>query len=323
MTAITPPRWLLLLLAGLLALVASLSMAATQITAASGLAAPPAYSVSGRVSVTGNPVADVMITATGGYTTTTADDGTFVLANLPAGTYTITPTNSGTEGRFEPPSRTVAVPPNAANQDFRFYPKVVDYAIYGSVQTSSGAPIEGVEIVVDGGTIARTGSNGAYTFWASPGQAYRVEPRKPGYQFTPAARNATIANNPINFVGQALSRVYMPIVRLPCPSDFCGSVVIENGGVCCIGGRPGATVQIPVSFRAVSASGAVSDMRIDNGLCSSVEPINAVWEPFDTQKVYTRTLPPGWGTFDVRVQYRDEAGFVSKVYCAEVTLEGF
>lgn len=300
-------------------------LAAALCLCASGSAhsAPTTSSIRGRVESSGQPLAGVTISAGGGYSTTTAGDGTFVLANLPAGTYTITPTISGVDGAFQPLSRTVTVPPDATDQDFVFYQLVIDYAIYGAVETPAGLPIEGVEIMVDGRTIGSTGSGGTFAFFASLNQTYLIEPRKPGYSFTPSSRSATVSNSPVDFIGQPSNSIYLPVIRSPCPSGICGGVRIENGGVCCIGGAPGTTVDIPVSFAAQSANGGISGMRTDNAGCTSQDAIATAWEPFATQQIYTRKLSPNWSTFAVRVQYQDVAGVVSKMYCAEVALEGF
>lgn len=117
--------------------------------------------------------------------------------------------------------------------------------------------------------------------------------------------------------------LYMPLVEVPCPT-ICGAVRIENGGLCCIGGPPGATIAIPVSFAASSAFGAVASMRTDNQQCSSTSSLEqATWEPFVASRTYTRTLPVGWSSFAVRAQYRDTAGTVTPIACAEVALEGY
>jgi predicted outer membrane repeat protein len=66
------------------------------------------YVISGVVKDTnGKGVASVLITATGGYTATTASDGTYRLTAIPAGSYTLTPALQ--EYMFDPTTRSVVV----------------------------------------------------------------------------------------------------------------------------------------------------------------------------------------------------------------------
>lgn len=77
----------------------------------------PTHSVSGQVADgSGKPLSGAVISDNAGHTTTTGSDGTYVLANLPAGTYTLTPSKSGYT--FAPSSRTMSVPPDATGQGF-------------------------------------------------------------------------------------------------------------------------------------------------------------------------------------------------------------
>lgn len=77
----------------------------------------PGLSISGRVTGTNNsPISGVTISATGGYTATTDDNGNYTLSSLAPGTYTVTPSNSGYS--FSPAQRTVNVTQDITGQDF-------------------------------------------------------------------------------------------------------------------------------------------------------------------------------------------------------------
>ncbi len=94
------------------------------------------------------------------------------------------------------------------------------------------------------------------------------------------------------------------------------------GGSCCAGATAGSTVQIAAAFQASSAYGRVTEMRIARG-CPKPEGMNdAPWEPFAPQRAYAATVPLNWSSFAIAVQYRDEQGNLSPVYCDDVSLEG-
>jgi len=100
-----------------------------------------------------------------------------------------------------------------------------------------------------------------------------------------------------------------------------GSVELA-GGSCCAGATAGSTVQIEAAFQASSAYGRVTEMRIVRG-CPKPEGMkDAAWEPFTAHRVYQATVPLNWSSFPIAVQYRDEQGNLSPVYCDDVSLEG-
>lgn len=315
----------ILLAAALLVFVSTAGIAPASSATGHSMPLEVTSSIRGRIGTAESPLAGVTITATGGYTTATSDDGTYTLNGLPQGTYTITPTKDDSQivYSFRPMSRTVTVPPDATEQNFDFHRLLIETFISGSVRTPSGAPIEGVEMMVDNNFTITTDSGGTYAFFAGAGETHQIVPRKPGYSFTPPSRNVSVSSSANDFVGQQSYRVYAPVVRLPCPTNICGAVRIENGGVCCIGGLPGASIDIPVRFQAQSAIGEISTMRIDHAACNSLSAIETAWEPFVTERRYTRTLPAGWSPFAVRAQYQDTTGSVSRIFCAEISLEGF
>ena len=320
--------WRMLRLIAALSLLAAVPPLAGAVQASTATPAPPAtYTIAGRVTPDNVPLYGATIAAGPGYSTEVNSDGTYLLQGLPAGTYTITPTKPSDDiiYAFQPATRTVTVPPNTVNQDFTMTRIVVDYGISGCVTDARGAPLASVTIFVSNGLSVTTGSSGCYGFFASPGATYTLTPTKPGYTFTPAMRSISVPGDTSgqDFAGNGPAPVYMPLVEVACPT-FCGAVRIDNGGVCCIGGLPGSTTTIPVSFGAVSAMGTVTSMRTDNENCRSTSLLDqAAWEPFVTRRTYTLTLPVGWSSFAVRAQYRDAVGNVSPVYCAEVTLEGY
>ena len=102
-----------------------------------------------------------------------------------------------------------------------------------------------------------------------------------------------------------------------------GSVVIENGR-CCAGGIEGTEITLQVAFQAESPDAKVTEMRVQTGGgCLRDEGnLNAAWEPFVPSRSYTTTLGLNWVGYYVNVQYRDENGSLSPVYCDDISLEG-
>lgn len=103
-----------------------------------------------------------------------------------------------------------------------------------------------------------------------------------------------------------------------------GSVEIE-GGICCAGGKAGEAIDLRVAFRAESPYGPIVAMRVVGGslFCPAAEKMESVpWEPFVAEKIYSATLTINWVGWFVAVQYRDEEGHLSPVYCDDISLEG-
>lgn len=102
-----------------------------------------------------------------------------------------------------------------------------------------------------------------------------------------------------------------------------GSVEWEGGG-CCVGGVAGETVQAQVDFSAESPFGEVVEMRVAvSGVCFSEDQLADVdWEPFVRSKTYTLPVGLNWIGHYASVQYRDNQGNLSPVYCDDISVEG-
>jgi Leucine-rich repeat (LRR) protein len=75
------------------------------------------FSISGRITVAGNPLAGVIVSDNSGHSTFTAADGTYTLTGLVPGDYIVTPTMPGCT--FTPPSLSVTITnTNVSGQDF-------------------------------------------------------------------------------------------------------------------------------------------------------------------------------------------------------------
>jgi hypothetical protein len=103
-----------------------------------------------------------------------------------------------------------------------------------------------------------------------------------------------------------------------------GSVLIE-GGRCCAGGTAGTQVNLNVAFQAASPAGRVTEMKVQAGGGGCVKDpaqLKGDWEPFQPAKSYAASLAINFVGWYVSVQYRDEQGNLSPVYCDDISLEG-
>ncbi len=97
-----------------------------------------------------------------------------------------------------------------------------------------------------------------------------------------------------------------------------------EGGRCCIGGVAGEVLTIGVEFNAESPYAEVMEMRVVTGLGALPRgSINqAEWETFMTTKQFSVTPPMNWTGFYVAVQFRDRLGNLSRIFQADISVEG-
>ncbi len=100
-----------------------------------------------------------------------------------------------------------------------------------------------------------------------------------------------------------------------------GSVKIADGR-CCLGGKAGSRIDIPVSFSASSPLAPVTGMRLAYSCPVEGENIQAPWEPFQAERTYATTAAINWTGWYIAVQYRDAKGNLSPVYCSDISIEG-
>lgn len=117
------------------------------------------------------------------------------------------------------------------------------------------------------------------------------------------------------FVQTAISatRVAFPVT---------GSLILEDGRSMA-GGQVNSTINITAAFSATSPHGEVTEMRLLH-LCPVAQEIEtAPWEPFVSQKTFPYTIStPNFVGWYLAVQFRDEQGNLSPVYCSDISVEG-
>lgn len=103
-----------------------------------------------------------------------------------------------------------------------------------------------------------------------------------------------------------------------------GSVLLA-GGASATGGVAGDTIQIQAAFTGTSPYGAVTQMRVKPaGTCltEQIQMGDAKWEPFTPAKTFPVLVAINWIGFYIAIQYQDEKGNLSPVYCDDISVEG-
>jgi hypothetical protein len=103
-----------------------------------------------------------------------------------------------------------------------------------------------------------------------------------------------------------------------------GSVELANGASA-TGGVVGDTIQVQAEFNSKSPFGAVTKMRVkQSGTCQTdrIQMDDATWEPFTRTRTFSVPVAINWIGFYVAVQYQDDHGNLSPVYCDDISVEG-
>ncbi len=141
----------------------------------------------------GLPEVTVTLAGSAFATTTTAANGSYVLANLPpGGSFTVTP--SATGYAFSPASTSLA---DVTTDQVADFTATCAPAISGLVRDRLDGALAGVTVTLAGevGGTAVTDVNGRYTFsHVSPGQSLTITPSRAGFTFEPASVLVTTAN---------------------------------------------------------------------------------------------------------------------------------
>jgi len=181
------------------------------------------YSISGKVTCSGVPIAGVPMFLSGsdsGITTTNASGNySFTVIN---GTYTVTPMSS--TYTFTPPYWQGEVKDgNKANINFACVPPT--YSISGTVTyKDSGLAFAGVTMTLSGSMSGTTitGTSGNYTFRGLINGNYIVTPNKTNYTFEPTNRSVPITGASV--IGADFKGTPTPA----CPYSICGTVTCDD-----------------------------------------------------------------------------------------------
>ena len=103
-----------------------------------------------------------------------------------------------------------------------------------------------------------------------------------------------------------------------------GAVVLQNGS-CCVGGVVGQEVELQIEYLASSPAGPVTEMRTLawGGCRDEAQMAEAPWRPFVSHEQQKLTIAAiNWVGYYFSVQYRDNLGNLSPVYCDDISVEG-
>ena len=158
-----------------------------------GSSSPGSNMISGTVTQSGVPVADVTVTLAGSTTaptTMTDTSGNYSFTGVANGNYTVTPSKSGLA--FSPTSSVVTMSgPNITGTDFNATAAGTTFSISGTVSGATGATL-----TLSGANTGavNAGTGGAYTLTGLAPGSYTVTPSLSGYTFSPASVPVTLTN---------------------------------------------------------------------------------------------------------------------------------
>ncbi|MBP1469049.1 hypothetical protein EYB53_025305, partial [Candidatus Chloroploca sp. M-50] len=180
------------------------------------------FPVTGRVTVDGVGLAEVVITD-GTRTVTTTATGGYTLTDVPYGTYVVTPTLAGYT--FTPATRTITVTGDLDGQDFAATLRT--FPVTGRV-TVDGVGLAEV-VITDGTRNATTDSTGAYTLTDVPYGTHVLTPTRAGYTFSPATMAITVTEALANQDFAATLRTFPVTGRVTVDGVGLAEVVITDG----------------------------------------------------------------------------------------------
>jgi len=287
-----------------------------------GLMPIPPGSISGIVTDNSNPAqpiagATVTFTPQGGGTTqtaTSAADGTFSIANVPADTYTGTavgPNNpNGKPTTTAAPAQSVKVTPGANTGPVTFVLVPVPPSVSGTVtDATTKAPLAGVQVTTTDNTagtsaVTTTGADGTYnTGPLKPGDSYTLTFALNGYM------GATLGPQTLNN-GDALTGQNVALTPVP-PGSITGSVT-DGAGLPVVGATVTFTPDTGTAVRTATTDGngnyvippTGQDVPAGGYTATVVGPNNSKGKPKYAAPVSKHiTVPPGNGKNPVVVNF--------------------
>jgi hypothetical protein len=115
----------------------------------------------------------------------------------------------------------------------------------------------------------------------------------------------------------------MTVEALPTSPVVTGAIRMDDGDDL-VTGPAGQPYQLTVHYSGQSSAGQVNQMRVQQvKACDLNTSVDSPWEAFSPEKVYTiPNLPVGTTDFTLNVQFRDDKGNESLLYCGTIGLEG-
>ena len=219
------------------------------------------YSISGQVTSNGSGLSGVTMSLTGASSATTITDasGNYTFTGLDNGSYTITPSRTGFTVSPTSSPRTVSGADIPAVNFTATPVPAVTYSISGqvaSVATFSG--LSGVTMTLSGASSATTitDANGNYTFTGLDNGSYTITPSRTGFTFSPTSSPRTVS-------GTDIPAVNFTATPVPAVTYSISGQVTSNGF-----GLSGVTMALTGASSATTvtdASGNYTFTGLDNG----------------------------------------------------------
>ncbi len=284
------------------------------------------YSISGTITNAGQPLEGVEVAATG-HTATTGADGTYNITGLLAGTHTVTPLLA--EYTFDPTSTQVTVnETNGDAPDVDFVGTLDTYSISGTITDSSGDPLSGVDVTVDGNSTT-TATYGTYTIDDLVAGTHTVTPTLADYTFTEASEQVTVNESDgdatgVDFIGYPIFEIALPgglsMVAVPCyPLDEDDPTVIFGTNQVAVwnalgtppdyvvAGEPGAAALLPAQ------PGKGYFIRI-----TAASDVSIAGTPVSAARAFDLLLGPNWNLvgnpFDATLPFANISGASADIY---------
>ena len=188
------------------------------------------YNISGQITTTGSGLSGVTMTLTGASSATTITDasGNYTFTGLDNGSYTITPSRTGFT--FSP-TRSPQTVSGADIPAVNFIATSVQLGIYsisGHVEddvSHVGVPGVTIELSDASSATTTTDASGNYTFTGLGNGSYGIEPRKAGYTFSPTG--VVIQLSGANATGVNFAAIYTAKI-VTCPESGTTNVTIQD-----------------------------------------------------------------------------------------------
>jgi plastocyanin len=196
-----------------------------------GAVVPVTHSISGQVTLdNGSGLSSVTMTLTGASSDNVITDasGNYTFTGLDNGSYTITPSRTGFT--FSPTDNTQNVSGDITGVNFTATAvQAATHSISGQV-TSNGSGLSDVTIELTGASSDNviTDASGNYAFTGLDNGSYTITPSRTGFTFSPTDNTQTVGGGDIPGVDFTTTAGPSALLIVPCPLSGTTDVAIQD-----------------------------------------------------------------------------------------------